>query len=283
MSEPVSQNGWPVLTSAPAPVPIRGTGFRPRVRRGDVAAIFADLIKLFDDRVEDVDTLDHPHDRADAVPAITGADGSEVFDDWAYAYRPIRGRLTGFSNHASGTAIDLNATQHPRGVQGTFTRSQTRILRTILSRYVDPQTGRCVIRWGQDYVHDPEHGRYVDGMHFEINADAAALSRVVDRLHRLDQAMPAPAPTKYAQMGELDMFLAAVPGPDKRVFLVTGTGKLPVPSDDVLVELRRCGVPDRGEVSVHTLNMFPTITQTPAQIAETLAIVKAMRAAPTVP
>ena len=29
-----------------------------------------------------------------------------IRDDWGWAYRPVRGQQTGFSNHASATAID---------------------------------------------------------------------------------------------------------------------------------------------------------------------------------
>ena len=41
-------------------------------------------------------------------------------DDWGYCYRMVRGEATKLSNHSSGTAIDLNATQHPLGKVGTF-------------------------------------------------------------------------------------------------------------------------------------------------------------------
>jgi len=85
---------------------------------------------------------------------------------WGYAYRDIRGS-TGLSNHASGTAVDLNAPKHPLSVRNTFTAAQVSAIRGILAK-----TGGCV-RWGGDYV-----GR-VDEMHFEIVANetrcAAAL------------------------------------------------------------------------------------------------------------
>src|SRR5690348_2527440 len=68
-----------------------------------------------------------------------------VLDDWAYAYRPVRGYEV-LSNHASGTAIDLNATDHPLGVTGTFTAKEQTTIHKILERYDE-----C-IRWGGDYV-----------------------------------------------------------------------------------------------------------------------------------
>lgn len=166
-----SQNGWTVLTQAPPPVPVPGTNVSLTVRPGDVAVVLVEVARRWDDEVEDLDTADHPHDRA---PAIAGGAPSELRDDWGWAYRPVRGKTTGFSNHASATAIDLNATQHPRGVPGTFTAAQIRAVRAILADLVDPVTSECVVRWGEDYT------TTVDGMHFEINADAAAVARVAE-------------------------------------------------------------------------------------------------------
>lgn len=86
---------------------------------------------------------------------------------WGYAERQIIGG-TELSNHASGTAIDLNAPQHPLSAVGTFTTHQVGAIRQILSECSG------VIRWGGDYV-----GRK-DEMHFEIDArpddDAVAVA-----------------------------------------------------------------------------------------------------------
>ena len=267
---PTSQNGWPVLEAAPPLITVPGCGVRFRVRPGDVAVIFADLVTLFDRRVEDVDTVGHP--AGAPAPAIAGGEPSKVDDDWSYAYRPVRGKSSGFSNHASGTAIDLNATQHPRGEEGTYSRAQKRAVRTIMSRYVDPQSGRCVVRWGEDYVHNPAKGQYVDGMHFEINADAAAVERVVDRLRRLDEPVPVPGTGGRTNAGEVrhptnpttsngaDMFLWHTAGDaDKRVFLVVGDRKMLVPDAEMLADLRAAGIPDRGDCPSRVLNLFPTV------------------------
>lgn len=77
---------------------------------------------------------------------------------WGYAERPIRGG-TQLSNHASGTAIDLNAPQHPLSTQPTanFSGSELAAVRRIIG-----STGG-VLRWGGDYA-----GRK-DGMHIEVN------------------------------------------------------------------------------------------------------------------
>jgi len=77
-----------------------------------------------------------------------------TFDDWSYAYRPVRGKTTGLSNHASGTAIDLNAVKHPLGKQHTFTGPQEVILKALVKKYG--------IRWGGSYKDR------IDEMHFEI-------------------------------------------------------------------------------------------------------------------
>jgi hypothetical protein len=55
--------------------------------------------------------------------------------------RPIRDQETGYSNHASATAIDLNATQHPRGVKRTWTTAE----RAAIDRHLAEYEG--VVRW----------------------------------------------------------------------------------------------------------------------------------------
>lgn len=83
------------------------------------------------------------------------------WDEWGWAPRPIGGSTT-TSNHASGTAEDLNATRHPRDVPtvDTFTKVQIDRIHRMLRRLFG------VVRWGGDYTKRP------DGMHFEINTNA---------------------------------------------------------------------------------------------------------------
>ena len=141
-----SQNGWPVHTSQTNLTPLSWvTG---RVRGGDVHAIFDHFCQWFHREIEPI-TKGH---------------------SWGWAYRPIRGRTTGLSNHASGTAIDLNAPKHPLGARGTFTAAQAAKIRAKMREYGG------AIRWGGDYS-----GRK-DEMHFEINTSADALRRVVANL-----------------------------------------------------------------------------------------------------
>lgn len=153
-----SQNGWTVLTSAPPAVTVPGTDVRLPVRPGDVATVLIEVARRFHSEVE----------------RITGG----VRDDWGWAYRPVSGQSSGFSNHASGTAIDLNATQHPRGVHNTYTAAEKAAVRRILAATRDDRIGREVVRWGEDYT------TTIDGMHFEINADAAAVARVATRIRQ---------------------------------------------------------------------------------------------------
>ena len=91
-------------------------------------------------------------------------------DDWGYAYRPIRGQSTGWSNHASGTAEDLNSTKHPLGKVGTFV--QAALIRLLLRRF------RGLLDWGGDW-----HNRK-DEMHFEL-APGTTMSQCEARAKRL--------------------------------------------------------------------------------------------------
>jgi hypothetical protein len=76
-----------------------------------------------------------------------------TFDDWGYAYRDVRGVPGKLSNHASGTAIDLNATRHPLGKVGTFEASKVPMIRALAKKYG--------LTWGGDWTRKDE-------MHFEI-------------------------------------------------------------------------------------------------------------------
>lgn len=146
MASVTSQNGWPVHVNQSKLVPLSYvTG---RVASGDVHTILAHFCAWFDAHVEPI-TKGH---------------------SWGYAYRAIRGQSSGYSNHASGTAIDLNAPKHPLGSSGTFTAAQAAAIRKQLKKYDG------ALRWGGDYS-----GRK-DEMHVEINCSAAKLRQVVKRL-----------------------------------------------------------------------------------------------------
>lgn len=141
-----SQNGYRANDRSLI-VSISVPGGKLAVRRGDVAVIMQYIAEQFHSTVE---PLRWP-------------------GNWGYAERKIRGGSS-LSNHASGTAIDLNAPRHYLGAVGTFTSSQVRAIRKILSAC------EGTIRWGGDY-----RGRK-DEMHFEINAGTAKVARVAKKL-----------------------------------------------------------------------------------------------------
>lgn len=136
-----SQNGWPALSTSSSKLhtwEIPGVG-RLRLRNGSAGFLLAHLALWFDGKIEDVDN-------------------PKLLDDWGYAYRPVRGYSETLSNHSSGTAMDLNATQHVLGKENTFSKQEEdQILRRVNNFY-----SNC-IRWGGEY-----RGRK-DEMHFEID------------------------------------------------------------------------------------------------------------------
>lgn len=121
-----SQNGWPASNS---PSAIGIVTLSLNLRNGTktvqvasrVADVFREIIEWWDENIEPVETLG------------------------GYNYREIRGyEGTGtLSNHASGTAIDINAAKHPLGAVGTFTTAQSALIRAKASTHG--------LRWGGDY------------------------------------------------------------------------------------------------------------------------------------
>ncbi|ACV80467.1 hypothetical protein Namu_4178 [Nakamurella multipartita DSM 44233] len=133
-----SYNGWSVGTPASAigvaNYVVPGTSISIPVR-SDVATVLIHLADRFNREVE-------------------GLRSGQV---WGYDYRRNVNNPSVWSNHASGTAIDLNSALHPNGAKGSFTSSQVSAIRNILSFFGD------VIYWGGDY-----RGT-TDEMHFEID------------------------------------------------------------------------------------------------------------------
>lgn len=170
---PTSQNGYEAndrnLVASQA---IPGTNVVVTLRKGDPGWLLTHFAAWFDTHVEDIDN----------------ARGH--LDDWGYAERNIRGSVTQLSNHASGTALDLNATRHPLGKRGTFTKAQTAAIRAELRNY------QGCIRWGGDYSGRP------DEMHFEINASPAACTQVAHKLKQQEDDMPTPKEVWHELIGE---------------------------------------------------------------------------------
>jgi hypothetical protein len=89
-------------------------------------------------------------------------------DDWGYSFRMVRGSTDRLSCHASGTAIDLNATQHPLGAIGTFPADKVPMIRALAKKYG--------LTWGGDYRNRK------DEMHFEINVNAKKAAKLIAKL-----------------------------------------------------------------------------------------------------
>jgi hypothetical protein len=100
---------------------------------------------------------------------------SGKWDEWGYHFAQIPGQNV-YSNHASGTAIDINATCHPWKTDPThnFTAVQIATIHTLVKKYE--------IRWGGDYKFG-----WKDGMHFEIIETPA---QVVKRIVEMKLPMP---------------------------------------------------------------------------------------------
>jgi len=163
-----SQNGWPALGAGSDrlhvwTIPARTGEVRVRMRSGSAGFLLAHVVLWWAERLEPV--------------------SGGVLDDWGWAYRPVRGAQS-LSNHASGTAVDVNATTYPLGTERMPGVMARRIRRRL--RWYDG----CV-RWGGDY-----RGRK-DQMHLELARDLRACEQVARRLmstprgRRLLEANPA--------------------------------------------------------------------------------------------
>jgi hypothetical protein len=143
-----SQNGYSANDrSVITTYTVTKTGRRMALRVGAPGEMLADFIQWFDENIRDLD------------PGI--------LDEWGYAERPIRGGSE-LSNHASGTAGDVDATKWPLGVQASsyLTPAEIDRVHAKLAEY------QGCIRWGGDYS-----GRR-DPMHFEIDRDGPTVARV---------------------------------------------------------------------------------------------------------
>lgn len=153
MSQLLSHNGW---TASKDPseidiisVSIPGCSVKVRCTKA-VAPLIAGFCKEFNELIEPID-------------------GGQL-DDWGYAFRMVRGSTETLSNHASGTAIDLNATKHPLGKIGTFPTEKVPMIRALAKKYG--------LAWGGDYRNRK------DEMHFEINLTPAKAAELIGRLEK---------------------------------------------------------------------------------------------------
>jgi hypothetical protein len=149
----ISQNNWPASKDAAEidiiSVPIEGTKVKVRCAKA-VAPLIAGFCSEFHKLIEPIDQ------------------GS--LDDWGYCFRMVRGSTDKLSNHSSGTAIDLNATQHPLGRVGTFPAEKVPIIRALAKKYG--------LKWGGDFRNRK------DEMHFEIELSEAKVAALIGSLNK---------------------------------------------------------------------------------------------------
>lgn len=173
---PVSQNGWP-LQPARSSRRVPGTNVSFTVADGPAGDVLMYVAAQFHLRVERLD---------------------EAVDDWGYASRPIAG-TTVPSNHASATAIDLNALRHVQHNRGTFTAAQVAEIRKILSEV------SYVVNWGGDW-----NSGSLDEMHFEISGSPSSVAAAAQRISGTS-VVPKPTPVTPATISKGDT------GPDVKL------------------------------------------------------------------
>ena len=147
----LSSNGW-TASSDPNEIgiksyPVKGTTVKLRCAE-KVAPLLVGFAEEFHELIEPID--------------------QGALDDWGYCFRNVRGSRDKLSNHASGTAIDLNASRHLLGKVGTFPSEKVPMIRALAKKYG--------LRWGGDY-----HGR-PDEMHFDIDLSEAKAAALIGSL-----------------------------------------------------------------------------------------------------
>jgi hypothetical protein len=153
----IYSNGWPASKDQAEigvkPYPVKGTNLKIRCAAG-AGELLAGFAAEFHALIEPID--------------------EGKLDDWAYAFRMVRGTTDKLSCHSSGTAIDLNATQHPLGKVGTFPAAKVPMIQALAKKYG--------LRWGGDY-----RGRK-DEMHFEVIVTKEQAKKLAVKLGLVDKA-----------------------------------------------------------------------------------------------
>lgn len=152
--------GWPVLEPGSAHL---HTWVLPGAHRkithlaGRPGFVLAVWDTLFDRTVE---RLDIPNK-------------AEPVDEGGYSHRENRNRPGVWSEHAGGSADDLNWNRHPNGVPAshTFTAKQINLIHRRM-RWWNRIAVSAVLRWGGDYRHVP------DPMHIELFHNLRAINRL---------------------------------------------------------------------------------------------------------
>ncbi|WP_336820192.1 M15 family metallopeptidase [Gordonia sp. MMO-8] len=131
-----SENGWR-MCNADETVMVRVAGMPLRVRGGYAAEVLGAWARWYHANVEPIDRY-------------------KPLDDWGWSAT----NDVGNSNHLSGTALDLNATQYPWGAR-TMPASRKALVRKGLALF------EGTIFWGADWDR-------ADEMHYQLNGGTAA-------------------------------------------------------------------------------------------------------------
>lgn len=159
-----SQNGYPVFfdvrTDGPFPRlrlwRIPGTDMTFLLRDGSTGFLLVHLVTWLH---ESIDVIDVPF----------------CYDDHGYGLRQIAGTSV-WSNHSSGTAVDVDAIEHPQGKVGTFAFMVNGVLASTRIRLRLARLFQGSVRWGGDFR------SVVDEMHFEIDVELPEAERVARSL-----------------------------------------------------------------------------------------------------
>lgn len=151
---PYSYNGWVAHPDLPLrPLVVAGEAFVPGVLDDpDVWTVLNYVATQMHERVE---------------PIVR--DDWHQMDDWGFSYRQTTNDNS-LSCHASGTAIDYNATRHPFNVPASANFSPAQIAEIHRIR----DEAGCVV-WGGDW-------RTADAMHWEISGTRAEVAAAAERI-----------------------------------------------------------------------------------------------------
>lgn len=145
----LAQNGWTAITSASSPllhdwrIPCKGGVRTVPLHQGSAGFLLCHFAMWWDDTID---------------PVLPG-----IMDEWGWWFKYIAGSNV-VSNHAPGTALDIDAAQFPRG-RYNLTAKQ----RSLIARRMTFFSGTL--------AHGAFYHTTVDEMHVEINEQMPAVER----------------------------------------------------------------------------------------------------------
>ena len=143
----IDEYGDPELLSNPEIPGTGGVRVMGGLRRGDVATVLLYVCERWQTTVE-------PIIQSQGV--------------WGYGKREIRGG-SGWSNHAGGCAVDINAAIHGQGA-ATMSEATKNLVRAIIDA-VNDMAGTTIVDWGGEWS-----GGTKDEMHVQMHGNASWLA-----------------------------------------------------------------------------------------------------------